>query len=124
MATVLDELDRFEPAGEAGEQAAGVDLGELAGVADEHDLGAGPVGGVEERGEGAGAGHAGLVDDQHGAVVESWLAVVEVDAQPSQGRRGDRRREPGVPRAAIPARAAPMTLKPAWLPDVAAASRV
>ena len=49
---------------EQGEGAAGLDRGELAGVADQQQLRAGVLGLLGERGEGEGAGHAGLVDDQ------------------------------------------------------------
>ena len=58
LAAVLGELDGAEPAGESGEGAAGVDLGELAGVTDEHDLGAGGLGVSEEPLELAGADHS------------------------------------------------------------------
>ena len=41
-------------------------LGELAVIADEHDLGAGGRGLVDDGGKVAGACHAGFVDDDHG----------------------------------------------------------
>ena len=66
LATVLDELDCAEPFAEAGERAAGFDLGELARITDQHDLGVGVVGVVEEPGEFAGSDHRGFVRDDHG----------------------------------------------------------
>ena len=62
LASVLVEFDRAEAGGQAGEGAAGVDLGELVVVADEHDFGVGGVGVVEEFGELAGTDDRGLVD--------------------------------------------------------------
>ena len=55
---------------EQGEGAAGLDRGELAGVTDEQQLRAGVLGLAGERGEGEGAGQAGLVDDQQLTVAE------------------------------------------------------
>ena len=48
------------------ERAAGGDFGELVVVADEHDLGPDGGGLIDDGGEVAGAGHRGLVDDDHG----------------------------------------------------------
>ncbi len=67
LTAVLREPDRFETLAEAAEESAGVDLGELARVTDEHDLGPRAGGVVEEACERAGADHAGFVDDEHGA---------------------------------------------------------
>ena len=53
---------------DGGEGAAGADGVELVGVADEHDGGVGAFGGEEESGEVGVGGHAGFVDDDHGAV--------------------------------------------------------
>jgi hypothetical protein len=50
-------------AGEGGEQAAGVDLGQLRRVPDEQGLAAGGGGAGEEPVELAGAEHARLVED-------------------------------------------------------------
>lgn len=61
LAAVLGERHRVEEAVERGEHPAGFDLGELLGVADEHDLCARLLGGVEYRGELAGARHPRLV---------------------------------------------------------------
>ncbi len=62
--------------GEGGEPAAGGDLGELVVVADEQH----PAAGGDDAGgdvfEVADAGHAGFVDDQHGAGVGEVVAAV------------------------------------------------
>ena len=89
LASVVAEFDRGLPRDESGEQSAGCDLGELLRVADEHDLGAASVDLVEDGGEVAGAGGAGFVDDEHGAVVESAGFVV-VDGDAESGDRGRR----------------------------------
>ncbi|HUP75765.1 MAG TPA: hypothetical protein VM282_22205 [Acidimicrobiales bacterium] len=62
LSPVLGELDRCDAGGEAPEQSAGFDFGELVVVADEHDFRAGRGGGVEDRCELSCAGHAGFVD--------------------------------------------------------------
>ena len=67
---------RAEPVGQRREQPAGLDLGQLAIVADEHELGLRLLGGVEQACEVARADHAGLVDDQHRPRGQSH-AVVE-----------------------------------------------
>jgi hypothetical protein len=51
LAPVDGELDGREAGGERPEQSAGVDLGQLVGVADEHDLHALAFGVVEEAGD-------------------------------------------------------------------------
>jgi hypothetical protein len=53
----------------------------LALVADQHDLGLGVGGVVEQPGEAAGVDHPGLVDDQHGAVGELPVAAALQVAQ-------------------------------------------
>ena len=70
LAAVLGEVQRFDASGDGGEGPSGVDFGELAGVADEDELGVGSVGFVDEAGELAGADHSGFVDDEHGSPVE------------------------------------------------------
>ena len=67
LAADLGQLERAESVGQRGEQAAGLDLGQLAIVADEHELGLRLLGRVEQAREVARADHAGLVDDQHRA---------------------------------------------------------
>src|SRR5690606_37754123 len=81
LSSVLGELDRSDAVSEPVEDATGVDLGKLSWIADEHDLGSGAGGLVEEGGEGSGPGHTGLVDHQHGPVVEVLVAGVEVHAE-------------------------------------------
>jgi hypothetical protein len=85
LTSVVDELDRFEAPGESSEHPAGVDLGELPGIADQDNLGPGPLRCVEDGSEGPGAGHPGFVDDQNGPVVEVPAAIVELDAQHGEG---------------------------------------
>ena len=53
-----------DPLAEAREQPASLDRRELLRIADEHDLGVGPVGFLGEGREQAGAEHAGLVDHE------------------------------------------------------------
>ena len=74
LAAVVGEVAGAEAASEAAEGAAGIDLGELARVADEHDLGSGRFGVGEEPGELAGADHGGLVDHDHGAASSAVLS--------------------------------------------------
>jgi hypothetical protein len=89
LAAVVDQLDRRQPGGESGEHTAGVDLGQLTRVADQHDLRTRPGSGVEDRGESTGAGHAGFVDHQDGPVIETDPAGVELDLQHRERRRRD-----------------------------------
>ncbi len=63
LAANLAQLMLGKPFGERMEGAAGLDLRELAVVADEHELRAGTHGGLGEPCEVAGADHPGLVDD-------------------------------------------------------------
>jgi len=58
------QLDRLDALGDGAKGAAGLDLGELAVVADKHELGISPGGVLGEVCEGTGADHAGLIDDQ------------------------------------------------------------
>ena len=58
----LSQLERIEVLGEGVEGAAGVDLRQLAVVADQHQLRVGLLGGLREQAEVAGPDHAGLVD--------------------------------------------------------------
>ena len=62
LAAVVGQLDGGDEVGESGEGAASVDLGELAGIADEDDGGPGPLGVGEDLGELAGADHRRFVD--------------------------------------------------------------
>jgi hypothetical protein len=72
-------------AAEGAEPAAGVDRRQLPVVADQHDLGLGLVGVVEQAAQFAAAEHAGLIDDQHGAGVQLLLSSVEVAQEPVAG---------------------------------------
>ena len=75
---------------ETAQEPAGVDLGELAGIADEDDLGVRGVGVVEDAGEESGADHAGFVDDEDRVGREAAVArVVEVGEQAGDGVAGD-----------------------------------
>ena len=88
MASVLGEGDGFGAGGEAVEEPAGVDRVQLFRVADEHDLRVGVVGGVEEHGELAGAGHGCFIDDEDGPCVEGQVAFLQLeDAQRDRVRR-------------------------------------
>ena len=64
LASVFFEVDAADVLVEGAEHAAGVDFGKLFGVADQNCLDPRRFGGVEEWGEGAGTGHAGLVDHE------------------------------------------------------------
>jgi hypothetical protein len=70
-------------AGHGSQSATGPDGGQLARVAHDDGLGAGPVDVVQEGGEFEVTGHACLVQDDHGAVIEAQLAVVETPQQRS-----------------------------------------
>ncbi len=96
LASVLGQRDRWDAVGDGGEGAAGVDLGELAGVADQDELGPGVVGGVDEAGEVAGADHGGFVDDEHGAFVEEGPPGVEDADDAVDGLGAGCRRRIGV----------------------------
>ena len=74
LAPVLGEREYRMPAGQGAEHSPGLDLGQLFRVTDEHDLRPSGARVLEERREGPRADHAGLVDDQHRARVET-LAV-------------------------------------------------
>ena len=71
LTAVVPQLEHRQPFGQCGEQTAGGDLGELSWVADEDGLRAGALHVVEDAGEVACAGGAGLVDHEHRAGVES-----------------------------------------------------
>ena len=88
LASVFFEVDAADVVVERAEHAAGVDFGELFGVADEDGFDSGGFGGVEEWGEGAGAGHAGFVDDEDGQRVKG-LSVGEFLAERGDGEGAD-----------------------------------
>ena len=90
LAVVLGQLDREAAVDEAAEGAAGFELGQLAVIADEHQLAADRRGRVDQLRELPGRDHAGLVDDEHAPLGQR--PVVEVTEQ-----RGDARApDPGV----------------------------
>ena len=105
LAAVLDQFDRVEIAGQGGEGAAGVDLGQLVGVADQYHFGVGPFRQGEEAVQFAGADHPRLVDDQHRPPRQAaaGAGAAGVDEEPVDGLRGDPgaalelRRPPGPP---------------------------
>lgn len=70
----LGQLYAAEPVGDAAEAAAGVDLGKLPVVADEHKLRAGFGGVRRQLGQHAGADHPRLVDDDDRPRVEQPAA--------------------------------------------------
>jgi hypothetical protein len=75
LAAVLGQLAGAQPQPQAAEAAAGLDGGQLPVVADQDDLGPGPVGVVEEAGELAGAEHAGLIHHQHRPGIQQRLVL-------------------------------------------------
>jgi hypothetical protein len=75
---VLSQLRGAEAKPQGAEAAAGIDRRQLPIIADQHDLGLGLVGVVEEAGELAAADHAGLIDHQDGAGVQLLAAAVQV----------------------------------------------
>ena len=77
LAAVLAQPNGRELPREGAEGPAGLDRGELAVVADEHDLGGSALGVREETGELTGADHARLIDDDH-RVGGQRSALVEV----------------------------------------------
>ena len=83
LAAVLAQLDRAVTFDDAGEEAAGADGGQLSGVADQDDLRLRLLDAFEQRGEDAGLGHSGLVDDDEAALGERLLE------EPVEGRRGN-----------------------------------
>ena len=88
LAAVLRKADRAEAVAEGGEEAAGADGRELAGVADQDRLPAGLLDQLEQRREDARLRHAGLVDDQHAAARQTALAL-GVEEEPVHGRAAD-----------------------------------
>jgi hypothetical protein len=85
LAAVLGQLAGAEAEPEGAEAAAGVDGGQLPVVTDQHHLGLGAVGVLQEPGELAAAQHAGLIDHQHRPGVQLLLSSVEVAQEPVAG---------------------------------------
>ena len=65
LAAVLDQLAGAQAEAEGAEATAGVDRGQLPVIADQHHLGPGLLGVLEQAGELAAAEHAGLIHHQH-----------------------------------------------------------
>jgi hypothetical protein len=82
LAPVHGQLAGAEPEPQGAEAAAGGDGGELAVVADQDHLGAGPLGVSEQRREFAGGDHGGLVHHQHRPPIQLHPAVGQVEQQP------------------------------------------
>ncbi len=77
LAAVLDQLLVAEAMGEAREQPAGVDLGKLLRIPDEHDLRPGRAGFTDDGGETTSSDHAALVKDDHGSLGQLVSALGE-----------------------------------------------
>ena len=78
-----------EAAHECFESAAGTDCGQLAGVADEHELRAGVGGVVEQPAKVVVVGHTGLVEHHQRAPIEDDAAAVEAPDERCDGVRLD-----------------------------------
>ena len=91
VADHLVEVDRLAALGERAEQAAGLDLPQLLGVADQDQLRFGSLGVGDETGEGRRVDHPRLVDQQHRslpqAIAALVLGAVELDQQAGDDRR-------------------------------------
>src|SRR4051812_27025503 len=89
LTAVVSERRAAQPRSESTEAPASVDLGEVTGGADEHDLRACRFGVVEKAGELTGAHHRGFVDDKHSRVVECRMLSVDPGEESVDGRGGD-----------------------------------
>ena len=94
LADVLDEAvhGRMPPVDQRAEPAAGTDGGQLPVIAHHDHFRLGVVGGDEETVEVGVVGHAGLVQDHDGGVVECQLVVVDAPQQRRQRPRRNLRR--------------------------------
>ena len=88
LADVLAEFDGQPATHEPDERPAGADLGQLAVVANEHELPVGLLDMPEQFRELAGREHPGLIHDEHAAVGES-TAAVEIVQQGGDARALD-----------------------------------
>jgi hypothetical protein len=84
LAAVLGQLGGADAEPQGAEAAAGVDRRQLPVIADQHHLGPGLVGVLEQAGQFAAAQHAGLIDHQHGAGVQLLVAALELSEQAAQ----------------------------------------
>src|SRR5215218_198465 len=100
LAPVLREFAGPQPHSESAEAAASIDRGQLPVIADQHHLGLGLTGVLEQAAQLAAAQHAGLIDDQHGPGVQLLMPLVQVAEEavagghvleplPLQTHRGD-----------------------------------
>ena len=78
LTTNFMKLGRAHAIGQCPKGTAGVDLGELPVVADEHQLRFGPRGCARERGKVPSADHPGLVDDEHGVALQLRAVIKRV----------------------------------------------
>jgi hypothetical protein len=85
LAAILGQLRGAQAQAEGAEAAAGVDRRQLPVIADQHHLGLRLVGVVEQAGELAAAGHAGLVDHQYRPGVKLLVASLQVGEEPVAG---------------------------------------
>ena len=88
LAAVAWQLEGAVAVADGAERASGLDLGQLMRVTDPNELAAGSGDVFGQALIGAGADHAGLVDQEHGAGRQG-LAVVEVGQQAGGVQRGD-----------------------------------
>jgi hypothetical protein len=86
---VVREFDRVAARDERAERAAGLELGELAVIADQHQLAIGAFDVFEQPGELARGDHPRLVDDQHDAVRQRIAAAHEPGEQRRDAGAGD-----------------------------------
>ncbi len=84
LSPVLGQLDGEPTPHEPADGAAGLELLQLAVIADQHELPVGLCDGIKQPGELTGREHAGLVDDEHRAVRERAVGALELGQE-----RGD-----------------------------------
>ncbi len=78
LAEVVLELDREPALDEAAEDAAGLDLRQLAVVTDEHELAVNPLDPIDELGQLARRDHPRLVDDHDGLIRKLSVPALEL----------------------------------------------
>ena len=90
LTTVLRECDGAGAAGEPGEAAACLDLGELAGITDQDHFRLGRVDPADQVDQRPCANHRGLIDDEHVVGPETGVVgSVERTLEPGDGHRWD-----------------------------------
>jgi hypothetical protein len=85
LPSVLHQLTGPQAQSQGAEATASVDRRQLPVIADQHHLGPGLVGVIQQASELAAADHAGLIDHQYRPVAEGLKAAVEVGQQPVAG---------------------------------------